>query len=178
MYRLGSLLFLFERTQQLMPSTTRGRALAALYLGRSAVRSLPHRWGSWIMVTFLGKISWDVSSSSSKSCTSNLQSKATVLLCFIDPRVWKIRNKASNCLGIFSRTLRFYYVANSPGAGEKRKKIRRRPIDKIEMNWDVTVISHNLSHWNHNHCTRYKIYKILHHTWQSTHTSLCEVEDP
>ena len=35
-----------------------------------------------------------------------------VLLCFIDPRVRKIRNEASSCPGIFSRTLRFYYVAN------------------------------------------------------------------
>jgi len=39
-----------------------------------------------------------------------------VLLCFIDPRVKKIRNEASNCPGIFSRTLRFYYVASSPGS--------------------------------------------------------------
>ena len=41
-----------------------------------------------------------------------------VLLCFIDQRVRKIRNKASSCPGIFSRarTLRFYYVANSPGS--------------------------------------------------------------
>ena len=38
-----------------------------------------------------------------------------VLLCFIDPRVRKIRNEASSCLGIFSRTLCFYYVASSPG---------------------------------------------------------------
>jgi len=37
-----------------------------------------------------------------------------VLLCFIDPRVRKIRNEASRCPGIFSRTLRFYYVASSP----------------------------------------------------------------
>jgi len=37
-----------------------------------------------------------------------------VLLCFIDPRVRKIRNEASSCPGIFSRTLRFYYVASSP----------------------------------------------------------------
>jgi len=28
-----------------------------------------------------------------------------VLLCFVDPRVRKIRNKASSCPGIFSRTL-------------------------------------------------------------------------
>jgi len=37
-----------------------------------------------------------------------------VLLCFIDPRVRKIRNEASSCPGIFSRTVRFYYVASSP----------------------------------------------------------------
>ena len=39
-----------------------------------------------------------------------------VLLCFIDPRVRKIRNEASSCPGIFSRTLRLYYVASSPGS--------------------------------------------------------------
>jgi len=39
-----------------------------------------------------------------------------VLLCFIDPRVRKISNEASSCPGIFSRTLRFYYVASSPGS--------------------------------------------------------------
>jgi len=41
-----------------------------------------------------------------------------VLLCFIDSRVRKIRNEASSCPGIFSRTLRFYYVAqaSSPGS--------------------------------------------------------------
>ena len=33
-----------------------------------------------------------------------------VLLCFIDPRVRKIRNEASSCPGIFSRTLHFYCV--------------------------------------------------------------------
>jgi len=33
-----------------------------------------------------------------------------VLLCLIDPRVRKMRNEASSCPGIFSRTLRFYYV--------------------------------------------------------------------
>jgi len=36
-----------------------------------------------------------------------------VLLCFIDPRVRKIRNEAFNCLGIFSRTLRFNYMWHS-----------------------------------------------------------------
>ena len=39
-----------------------------------------------------------------------------VLLCFIDPRVRKIRIEASSCPGIFSRTLHFYYVASSPGS--------------------------------------------------------------
>ena len=39
-----------------------------------------------------------------------------VLFCFIDPRVGKIRNEASSCPGIFFRTLRFYYVASSPGS--------------------------------------------------------------
>jgi len=39
-----------------------------------------------------------------------------VLLCFIDPRVRKIRNEASSCPGIFSRTLYFYYVASSRGS--------------------------------------------------------------
>jgi len=34
----------------------------------------------------------------------------------IDPRVRKIRIEASSCPGIFSRTLRFYYVASSPGS--------------------------------------------------------------
>ena len=37
-----------------------------------------------------------------------------VLLCFINRRVRKIRNEAPSCPGIFSRTLRFYYVASSP----------------------------------------------------------------
>jgi len=39
----------------------------------------------------------------------------TILLCFIDPRARKIKNEASNCPGIFSRTLCFYYVPSSPG---------------------------------------------------------------
>ena len=39
-----------------------------------------------------------------------------VLLCFIDQRVRKIRNEASSCSRIFSRTLRFCYVASSPGS--------------------------------------------------------------
>jgi len=36
-----------------------------------------------------------------------------VWLCFIDPKVRKIRNEVSSCPGIFSRTLRFYYVTDS-----------------------------------------------------------------
>ena len=39
-----------------------------------------------------------------------------MLLCFIDPRERKIRNEASSCPGIFSKTLPFYYVASSPGS--------------------------------------------------------------
>ena len=39
-----------------------------------------------------------------------------MFLCFIDPRVRKIRNEASSCPGIFSRTLRFYYVTTSTGS--------------------------------------------------------------
>jgi len=39
-----------------------------------------------------------------------------VLLCFINPRVRKIRNEASSYPGIFFRTLRFNYVASSPGS--------------------------------------------------------------
>ena len=39
-----------------------------------------------------------------------------VLLCFIDPRVRKIRNETSSCPGIFSRTFHFYYVPTSPGS--------------------------------------------------------------
>ena len=39
-----------------------------------------------------------------------------VLLCFIDPRVRKIRNEDSSCPGIFSRTLRSYYGASSPSS--------------------------------------------------------------
>ena len=35
---------------------------------------------------------------------------------FINPRVRKIRNEAFSCPRIFSRTLRFYYVASSPGS--------------------------------------------------------------
>ena len=39
-----------------------------------------------------------------------------VLLCFINPRVRKIRIEASSCPRIFFRTLCFYYVASSPGS--------------------------------------------------------------
>jgi len=40
----------------------------------------------------------------------------SVLLCCIDPRVSMIRNEASSCPGIFSKTLRLYYVGSSPGS--------------------------------------------------------------
>ena len=39
-----------------------------------------------------------------------------VLLCFIDPRVRKIRNEVSSCPAIFCRTLCLHYVAGSPGS--------------------------------------------------------------
>ena len=57
-----------------------------------------------------------------------------VLLCFIDPRVMKIRNEASKRPGIFSRTLRFYCVASSSGSllphllGGHRKLVGRSAI--------------------------------------------------
>ena len=35
---------------------------------------------------------------------------------YCNPRLRKIGNEASSCLGIFSRTLRFCYVASSPGS--------------------------------------------------------------
>ena len=38
------------------------------------------------------------------------------LLCFINPRVRKIRNETSSFPGIFSRTLIFFYVTSSPGS--------------------------------------------------------------
>jgi len=41
---------------------------------------------------------------------------ASVLLCFNDQTMKKIRNEASSCPGIFSSTFRFYYVASSPGS--------------------------------------------------------------
>ena len=46
-----------------------------------------------------------------------------VLLCFIDPRVRKIRNEASSCPGIFSRTLRFSYVVAHPALHRNFKGI-------------------------------------------------------
>jgi len=41
-----------------------------------------------------------------------------LLLCFINPRVRTIRKEASgySCPGIFSRTLRCYFVASSPSS--------------------------------------------------------------
>jgi len=46
----------------------------------------------------------------------SLRPQMSVLLCCINPRVRKIRNEASSCPGIFSRTPRFHYVDSSPGA--------------------------------------------------------------
>jgi len=37
-------------------------------------------------------------------------------ICFINPRVKEIRNEASSCPEIFSRTVCFYYVASSPSS--------------------------------------------------------------
>jgi len=45
------------------------------------------------------------------------------LLCFIDPRMRKIRNEASSCPGIFSRTLRFSYVVAPPALHRSFKGI-------------------------------------------------------
>ena len=39
-----------------------------------------------------------------------------LLLCFMDPRVRKIRNDASSCPGMSSSTLRLYYVASPPSS--------------------------------------------------------------
>ena len=49
------------------------------------------------------------------------------LCCSIDPRVRKIKNKTSSCPGIFSRTLRFDYVASSraPGSPPPLARITR-----------------------------------------------------
>jgi len=49
-------------------------------------------------------------------CEISIIIRSEVLLCFINARVRKIRNEASSCLRIFSRTLRFYYVASSLGS--------------------------------------------------------------
>jgi len=51
-----------------------------------------------------------ISSAPSTAGTHTVTDAGAVLLCFIDPRVRKIRNEAS------SRTLRFYYVASSPSS--------------------------------------------------------------
>ena len=56
---------------------------------KGTIGSLPKLW-----VSMEHHLSW-------LSCFSGL------LICFVDPRVRKIRNEASNCPGIFSRTLHF-----------------------------------------------------------------------
>jgi len=47
-------------------------------------------------------------------CFSLFNTEEGVLLCFIDPRVRKIRNEAPSCPGLFSKALR--YVASFPGS--------------------------------------------------------------
>ena len=60
----------------------------------------------------------------------------------MNPRVRKIRNEASSCLGIFSRTLRFYYVASSPGSpiphllDEHRKRVGCSVVLNIHKPWN------------------------------------------
>ena len=53
-----------------------------------------------------------------------------VLLCFIDPRVRKIKNEASSCPGIFSRTLRFGRAA-SGGALAPEPAARHRGRTRV-----------------------------------------------
>ena len=77
-----------------------------------------------------------------------------MLLFLINPRVRKIRNEASNCLGIFSRTLRFGRAASGgalapepPRAtGGSQKKIinekKRSPISKKSQNWTFAMAAH------------------------------------
>jgi len=74
-----------------------------------------------------------------------------VLLCFIDPRMRKIRNEDSSCPGIFSRNLRFHYVASSPGSplphllDRHRKLVGRSAIPArsyprpLQYHWGRTV---------------------------------------
>ena len=70
---------------------------------------------------------------------------AGALLCFIDPRVRKIRNEASSCPGIFSRTLRFYHVASSPGSPlphllDGHRKLVGRSAIPVAVRWRVQFI--------------------------------------
>ena len=51
-----------------------------------------------------------------------------VLLCFINPRVRKIRNEAFSCRVIFSRTLRFYYVATARSVEDETSQNRENQI--------------------------------------------------
>ena len=76
------------------------------------------RWVNWVNLMKFIVIqerppAYIISDSFMKNCWTNFR---RVLLCFIDPRVRKIRTEAFSCPGIFSRTLRFYYVASSPGS--------------------------------------------------------------
>jgi len=57
-----------------------------------------------------------------------------VLLCFINPRVRKIRHEASSCPRIFSRTLRFYYSL-APGA------LVHPPPLRVSPEWPPNFVS-------------------------------------
>ena len=57
-----------------------------------------------------------------------------VLLCFINPRVRKIRNEASSCPGIFSELSIFYYVAISPGV---ILSLWRQEIEGVKAGFDT-----------------------------------------
>jgi len=55
-----------------------------------------------------------------------------VWLCFIDPRVSKIRNGSSSCVGLFSRTLRFQvWRVASGGALAPEPAVRQRGRTRV-----------------------------------------------
>jgi len=72
-----------------------------------------------------------------------------VLLCF-NPRVRRIRNEASSCLGIFSRTLHLYYVAISPGSplphllDWHRKLVGCSAIPTRSLSWEQELVVSNI----------------------------------
>jgi len=75
--------------------------------------------------------------------------EGSVLLCFIDPRVRKIRKEASSCPGIFSRTLRFYYVASSPGKVKRNQSFLSfflSWVSKTQLNlWTKRMVNTRLA---------------------------------